>query len=291
MRYALKTAPENCAWADLLGMWQAADEIDLFESAWLSDHFEPVWQGRDKPVLEGWTALAALAQATTRIRVGMLVSAVPYRHPALLANMVGTLDHISGGRLEVGLGAGWHTIEADANGIDLLPLRDRMDRLDEAADVVIGLLTQPAFTFAGDHYKLTDARCEPKPLQRPHPPICIGGNGERRTLRTAARVADHWNYIGGSPEDFARRREILAAHCAAAGRDIAEITTSWQLQAGAEGPVDPAAVAAEAAAYEAAGADMAIIYLHAPHDPSVLGHLADALVPLAAVDAVAAPAE
>src|SRR5690606_38122525 len=139
-----------------------------------------------------------------RLRVGVLVTGVPYRHPAVLANMAATLDHISGGRLELGLGAGWNTDEADAYGIDLLGIRDRMDRFDEACDVIVGLLTQERTTYGGSHYRLDEAYGEPKPIQQPHPPIVIGGSGEKRTLRTVARLAQHWNYVGGPVEEFLR---------------------------------------------------------------------------------------
>ena len=193
MRFALKTAPERTTWADMLAMWRQADEIELFESAWTFDHFEPIYGDRGGPCLEGWTSLAALAQATERLRVGVLVTGTPYRHPAVLANMAATVDVVSGGRLELGLGAAWNTNEAGAYGIDLLPIGPRMDRFDEACDVIVGLLTEATFDYAGTHFTITGGHCEPKPIQWPHPPICIGGSGERRTLRTVARVAQHWN--------------------------------------------------------------------------------------------------
>ena len=132
MRFAVKTAPEKTSWEDMLALWRAADEIELYESAWSFDHFEPIYGDRSLPCLEGWTTLAALAQATTRIRVGVMVTGTPYRHPAVLANMAAAVDIVSGGRLELGLGAGWNENEANAYGIDLLPIRQRMDRFDEA---------------------------------------------------------------------------------------------------------------------------------------------------------------
>jgi alkanesulfonate monooxygenase SsuD/methylene tetrahydromethanopterin reductase-like flavin-dependent oxidoreductase (luciferase family) len=169
MRFALKTAPENTPWEDMLAMWRAADDIELFESAWSFDHFEPIYGERSDPCLEGWTTLAALAQATERIRVGVLVTGTPYRHPAVLANMAAAVDIVSGGRLELGLGAGWNDIEANAYGIDLLPIGPRMDRFDEACDVIVGLLSEPEFSYQGTHFQLDGAHCEPKPAQRPHP--------------------------------------------------------------------------------------------------------------------------
>jgi F420-dependent oxidoreductase-like protein len=281
MRFALKTAPEKTTWAEMLAVWQAADEIELFESAWSFDHFEPIYGDRSLPCLEGWTTLAALAQATRRIRVGVMVTGTPYRHPAVLANMAASVDIVSGGRLELGLGAGWNETEANAYGIDLLGVRGRMDRFDEACDVVVGLLTQPRFSYQGEHFTIDGGYCEPKPVQQPHPPICIGGSGEKRTLRTVARLAQHWNYLGGPVDEFVRLRGVLDAHCADLGRDPAEIMTSTHLWVDPAKPVDPGAIAAEAERYAGSGLDLAIVYLHAPYDPSVLAPIADALAPLA----------
>ena len=179
MRFAVKTAPEKTSWDDLLAVWRAADEIELYESAWSFDHFEPIYGDRSGPCLEGWTTLAALAQATSRLRVGLMVTGTPYRHPAVLANMAAAVDIVSGGRLELGLGAGWNEKEAGAYGIDLLPIRQRMDRFDEACDVVVGLLTHDRFSYEGEHFTIDGGYCEPKAVQAPHPPICIGGSGEK----------------------------------------------------------------------------------------------------------------
>jgi F420-dependent oxidoreductase-like protein len=280
MRFAIKTAPENTSWQDMLAMWRGADDIELFESAWSFDHFEPIYGDRAGDCLEGWTTLAALAQATERIRVGLMVTGTPYRHPAVLANMAAAVDQVSGGRLELGLGAGWNTHEAEAYGIDLLALGRRMDRFDEACDVVVGLLTHDAFDFAGEYFTITGGHCAPKAVQAPHPPICIGGSGEKRTLRTAARVAQHWNYLGGPVEEFVRLRGVLADHCAAVGRDPAEITTSAHLWVAPGSPADPAELARQAEAYAEAGLDVAIVYFHAPYDPGALPAVAKALAPL-----------
>jgi F420-dependent oxidoreductase-like protein len=280
VRFAIKTSPERTGWDDMLAVWRAADEIELFESGWVFDHFEPIYGDRGQPCLEGWTSLAALAQATERIRVGVLVTGTPYRHPAVLANMAATVDVLSHGRLELGLGAGWNTAEAEAYGMDLLAPGPRMDRFDEACDVIVGLLTQPTFDYRGEHFTLTGAYCEPKPVQQPHPPICIGGSGERRTLRTVARLAHHWNFPRGSIEEFTRLRGVLAEHCAAVGRDPAEIVTSTHLRVDPGGAVDPGAVAAGAAAWAEAGLDLGIVYFHAPYDPHALEPVAKALAPL-----------
>src|SRR5262249_17335315 len=163
--------------------------------------------------------LAALAQATTRLRLGNLVTGIHYRHPAVLANMVSTIDIISGGRLELGIGAGWNEEESGAYGIDLGTKRERSDRFEEACQGLIGLLSQAATDFEGKFSQWSGARNEPKGPQKPHPPICIGGSGERRTLLTTARYAQHWNFAGGAPAEFAHKRDVLHAHCQTIGRD------------------------------------------------------------------------
>ncbi len=198
VRFAIKTSPQHTTWEEILPVFREADGIDLFESGWLFDHFYPIRGDSTGPCLEGWIALAALAQATRRLRLGVLVTGIHYRHPAVLANMAATLDIISGGRLELGIGAGWNEEESGAYGMELGTPRERSDRFEEACQVLIGLLSQETTTFSGEYYQLTNARCEPKSVQRPYPPICIGGSGEKRTLRTVARYAQHWNYVGGT---------------------------------------------------------------------------------------------
>jgi F420-dependent oxidoreductase-like protein len=275
MRFAIKTSPQHTEWDDILEVWKAADRMDFWESAWLFDHFYPIFSDSTGPCLEGWTALAALAQATERLRVGVLVTGNVYRHPAVLANMAATVDIVSKGRLDLGLGAGWNEEECAAYGIDLPPLRERFDRFDEALEVIVGLLSDTTTDFAGQHYALKGARCEPKPVQRPHPPICIGGSGERRTLRSVARFAQHWNHPGGPPADIARLLGVLREHCADVGRNPSEILVSTHLRA--EPGVDPAQLADTAAEYEAAGVQLGIVYLPVPHTPAILDPLAEAL--------------
>ncbi|KFU81936.1 probable F420-dependent oxidoreductase, Rv1855c family [Amycolatopsis lurida] len=278
MRFAIKTSPQDTVWSDMLAVWQAADEIELFESGWTFDHFYPIFSDSTGPCLEGWVTLTALAQATKRLRLGTLVSGIHYRHPALLANMAATLDIVSGGRLEIGVGAGWNEEESGAYGMELGTIKERSDRFEEACEVLVGLLTQETTTFQGEHYQLTDARCEPKGVQKPHPPICIGGSGEKRTLRTAAKYAQHWNFVGGTPEEFAHKRAVLHRHCADIGRDPSEITLSSHVRLGTDG--DYAKVAADVEALGEAGLDLAIIYLPPPHTPAVLEPLAKVLEPL-----------
>jgi F420-dependent oxidoreductase-like protein len=278
MRFGIKTAPQHTTWQAMLDTFRAADDIDVFESGWTFDHFYPIFSDSTGPCLEGWVATTALAQATTRLRVGLMVTGNPYRHPAVLANMAATLDVISNGRLELGIGAGWNQEESDAYGIHLPPLKERFDRFDEALEVITQLLTNTTSTFDGRYYQLRDARCEPKGVQRPHPPICIGGGGERRTLRSVARYAQHWNMAGGTPEVFAHKFGVLHEHCAAIGRDPSEIMTSTQLRFGAG--QDAGTVAEQAAAFRDVGCDLVVVALTPPHDPAVLEPLAEALAPL-----------
>jgi F420-dependent oxidoreductase-like protein len=279
MRFGFKTSPQNTTWDDMLAVWKAADDIDVFESGWTFDHFYPIFSDPTGPCLEGWTVTTALAQATERLRVGLLVTGIHYRHPAVLANIATALDHVSHGRLEIGVGAGWNEEESGAYGIGLGPLGERFDRFDEALEVLVGLLTQETTTFAGRHYQLREARNEPKPVQRPHPPIVIGGTGPRRTLRAVARWAQHWNHPAATPDNWPPLRDALFAHCAALGRDPAEITLSTHLR---YDPVaGPADLAERAAALADAGLHLGVVQLPPPHDPAVLEPIAQALRPLA----------
>ncbi len=273
MRFAFKTAPQDTTWPDMLAVWTAADDIEVFESGWNFDHFYPIrgdWRG---PCLEGWSMLAALAQATRRLRLGTLVTGIHYRHPAVLANMAATIDIISGGRLELGLGAGWNEQESGAYGIELGTPGERSDRFEEACEVILGLLSTETVTFSGTYYQLNEARCEPKPVQQPHPPLCVGGSGERLTLRTAARFAQHWNSVRPDPAEITHKLEVLHQHCAEVGRDPSEILISSHLPY--QG--DPAATAASAAALAEVGVQLAIVQLLPPHTPAVLEPLATAL--------------
>ena len=153
----------------MLAVWQAADDIDVFESGWTFDHFYPIFSDSTGPCLEGWTTLTALAQATTRLRLGTLVTGIHYRHPAVLANMAAALDVISNGRLELGIGAGWNEEESGAYGIELGSIKERFDRFEEACEVLTSLLSNETTNFDGAFYQFKDARNEPKGPQRPHP--------------------------------------------------------------------------------------------------------------------------
>ena len=273
-RHAIKTPPHHAAWPEYLTLWQLADEMEVIESAWNWDHFYPLAPPYDGPNLEGWTMLAALAQATERIRIGAMVNGMHHRHPAVTANMAATLDHISNGRFELGMGAGWNFMESDAYGIDLGPLRDRSDRLEEGMAVIVKLLTQTTTTHKGRFFELTDAWCEPKPVQD-RIPIVIGGSGRVRTLRTAAKYADQWDML--FPDDVAAWQEldgVLQAHCERVGRDQAEIDRSIHLSLEAGDVVGAVAGAQE---FFDAGVDIVVWSWRGELDPSRLDSLATAI--------------
>ena len=275
MRFGVKTVPQHTTWRELLDVWKAADEIPLFESIWNWDHFYPLWGDLGGANFEGWTMLAAMAQATKRIRIGCQVTGMIYRHPAVLANMAATIDVISEGRLLLGLGAGWNQMECDAYGMPLYGLKERFDRFDEGVEAIVGLLTNERTNYAGRYIQLTDAACEPKAVQRPHPPITIGGKGKTRTLLTAARYAQEWNVIVADPSEWFDLNLVLDRHCAAVGRDPGEITRSVNVRMA--GPDDFDSVIGQAAIYRDLGVDLVIVNLPQPFSPSVLEPLAAAL--------------
>ena len=278
MKFGIKTRPEHITWAQMRDLWVAADDIEIFDSAWNWDHFYPLTGDLDGPNLEGWTSLAALAQATKRIRVGVQVTGMIYRHPAVLANMAATVDIISEGRLDVGLGAGWNQLECDAYGIALPPLKERFDRFDEGVQIVVGLLSQEHTDFDGRFYTLSHARSEPKPVQQPHPPITIGGKGPTRTLLAAAKWAQQWNALTQTTEEWLALKAILLEHCAAVGRDASEIECSVNVMVPVDGELGPEIE--KVAAYKEAGADIVIMNLPHAAPIAMLDDLATALQPL-----------
>jgi F420-dependent oxidoreductase-like protein len=202
--------------------WRMVDAAG-FDHLWLFDHLVSIHQ--DGPIYDGWTMLASAAEITKRVRLGLNVTGNLYRHPGLLAKIAVTVDHLSGGRVEVGLGAGWNESEFAMYGMPFPPAAsERIDRLDEACQVLKALWTKDRATFAGEFYRLTDAIAEPKPKQRPHPPLWVGGNGPKRTLRVAARHADVWSCDVWPTNPKAMDRayelsEILDDHCGAIDRD------------------------------------------------------------------------
>src|SRR5918998_2488330 len=229
LSFGIKTAPQHTTYQDMLRVWEEADQIPAIEHAWLFDHFNPIQGSLDGPCLEGWTLLAAYAARTTRLRLGLMVTGNTYRHPAVLAKIAATVDVISNGRLDLGIGAGWNEYEHRSMGIPLYKPGERIRRFGEACEIIRRLFTQHLTDFDGRYYQLREARCEPKPVQRPYPPIVIGGGGEQLTLRVVARYADVWNFAGGPVETFTHKVGVLREHCAAVGRNPADIELSVQL--------------------------------------------------------------
>ena len=217
MKFGVHTGPQDTTYEDLLRVWRTADEAG-FEWASVWDHFYPVQTDPTGDCFEAVSIMTALAAATKRVRVGCLVFCMAYRHPAVLANAAVTIDHVSGGRLELGLGAGWHQMEFEAYGIPFLPIRDRLDQLEEGARVIRSLFDDERTTFAGKHYRLTDAYCRPKPVQK-RPRIWIGGMGEQRLLRIVARHADAWNTPFIAPDLYAHKNRVLDRWCEKEKRD------------------------------------------------------------------------
>lgn len=274
MRITFKTQPQDTEWAPIEAIWRAADDIPELDGGWLFDHFYPIMTDRpDGPCFEGWTALAYLAGITNRLRLGLMVSGNTYRHPALLAKMCATIDVVSKGRLEIGLGAAWNEDEHKAYGMEFPPLGKRMDALDEACQVIDSLLTKPVSDFQGEYYQLTNAFCEPKPVQQPRPPLVIGGGGEKRTLRIVAKYADHWNFPGRTGDELKAKLAVLHEHCAVVGRNPADIEVSVHLFE----PLEPVSAAATARELVDAGADHLILYLKAPYDVARLRSVAAAV--------------
>jgi F420-dependent oxidoreductase-like protein len=274
-RHAIKTPPHHATWAEFLAMWREADTIEVFESAWNWDHFYPLAPPYDGPNLEGWTMLAALAQATTRLRIGAMVNGMHHRHPAVTANMAATLDVISDGRFELGIGAGWNEMESSAYGIELGTPKQRSDRFEEGVEVIRSLLDNRVTNFSGDWFTVTDAWCEPKPVQA-RLPIVIGGRGRARTLRTAARFADQWDMtFPAAPSDWVELDGVLRAHCDAVGRDQSQITRSVHL-AFAESD-DPSALAERAAGFFEAGVDLVVWSMQGAMRPDRIVALAGAI--------------
>jgi F420-dependent oxidoreductase-like protein len=226
--FGIKTSPQHTTYEEMEKIWLEAEEIPSIEHAWLFDHFAPIQGDVSGPCLEGWTVLAAFAAITKRLRLGLMVTGNTYRHPAVLAKIAATVDVISNGRLDFGIGAGWNVYEHESMGIPLYKPGERIRRMDEACDIIKGLFTQPTVDYPGRYYQLAEARSEPKPVQQPYPPFVIGGGGEQLTLRVVAKHADIWNYSGNSIEEFNHKVSVLHSHCAEIGRDPSEIDLSCQ---------------------------------------------------------------
>ncbi|MGH9187569.1 MAG: TIGR03560 family F420-dependent LLM class oxidoreductase [Acidimicrobiales bacterium] len=292
--FGVHTGLQNTSMPELINLWH---RIEAMGFGWISiwDHFYAADLTGGAHCHEAVAAHAALACETERVRCGSLVYCAGYRHPAVLANAIVTIDHLSGGRVDLGLGAGWSMLEYEAYGIPFPGAGERLDILEESAACVLGLLREETTTFAGRHFRLTDARCEPKPVQA-RLPLWIGGAGEKRTLRIAARHADGWNVPFISPEDFARKRAVLHRRCEQVGRDADEIRCAvnvglaWKEEdlveqfgnlsafvrpgvlLGSDGEVLD-----KIGRYVDAGADQVNIAVRTPWDPDGLERLAQAL--------------
>jgi F420-dependent oxidoreductase-like protein len=292
--YGVHTGLQHTTMDELVGLWQ---RIEAAGYGWISiwDHFYAADLTGNPHCHEAVAAHTALACTTSRVRCGSLVYCVGYRHPAVLAKALATIDHLAGGRADIGLGAGWSQMEYDAYGIPFPAVGVRMDMLEEAAACVRGLLHDETTTFAGGHFQLADAQCVPRPVQAKLP-IWIGGGGEKRTLRIAAQYADAWNIPFVAPDEFARKRAVLHQHCEAVGRDPAEIRCAVNVGlAWREEDLEPQfgnlrmavlpsvlmgsddEVLDKVGQYVTAGADQINIAARAPWDPEGLERLAAAL--------------
>jgi F420-dependent oxidoreductase-like protein len=221
IRFGIQTGQQLIAWEDMLALWRKADAWG-YDSLWNFDHFYPIFVDPEGPCLEAWTTLSALAQATKRARVGTLVNGNTYRNPCLTAKMAASLDHISGGRLNLGIGAGWFELEHRAMGFDFKSIPERLRALDEACQIIRGMFTEARTTLHGRSYDVSEVIGLPKPVQQPHPPILIGGTGEKVLLKLVAKHADMYN----ASADAGRMRhliEVVARHGERVGRDTSAI--------------------------------------------------------------------
>jgi F420-dependent oxidoreductase-like protein len=224
IRFGIQTPQQHTTWPEILSLWQEIDRLG-YDTAWLFDHFLPIFSDPTGPCLEGWTALSALATATKKVRLGLMVTGNTYRHPAVLAKMATTVDIISGGRLILGIGAGWFEQEHQEYGIPFHTTGGRLRRLEETLEIIKRLWTDERANLSGRYHELRNASFNPKPLQQPHPPILIGASGENMALGIVARHGQMWNSFG-TPDVFRHKIERLNDHCERAGRDPASIEKS-----------------------------------------------------------------
>jgi F420-dependent oxidoreductase-like protein len=209
---------EDVTWSHWLSLARACEDYG-FEALFRSDHYLSVQGQHDRGSLDAWATLAALAPLTTTLRLGTLVSPATFRHPSVLAKMVVTVDHASGGRVELGLGAGWLEAEHRAYGFPFAPVGERFDVLAEQLDIIHRSWTEGPFSFQGEHYAVKDLDALPKPLQKPHPPLIMGGNAGPRAAALAARWADEYNTVYATLDQIRERRARIAAACEEAGRE------------------------------------------------------------------------
>jgi len=275
------TAPMQVGYHDILRVWQEADAIPEIGHAWLFDHLMPIGGNLDGPAHEGWTLLSALAAHTRRLRVGLLVTSNRFRPPAMLAKIAATVDIVSGGRLDFGIGAGSrpdHPLarrEYEAHGLPFHDFAHSVGSLAEACTVIRRLWTETEpFDFDGTYVQLAGAFCNPKPVQRPYPPILIGGRSSA-TLRVVAEHADLWNIPGGDIDDVIRRSALLDRYCGEIGRDPASITRSIHLPVSYDQPDRTRDAIGKAVA---AGFQHIVLGLSAPYPANVARWVADELV-------------
>ena len=248
MRYGIDVSQQRIPFSEIVSRARFADDAG-FDGLWGFDHFQPMYGSGPGECFEGITTLAALSGHTRDLRLGLLVTGVTYRHPSVLAAEAMTVDHASGGRLDLSLGAAWFEAEHTALGIPFPATATRIAMLDEALTIIRGLLTTDSFSFEGEHWHLDDATLLPRPLQQPHPPIWIGASGEKRMLPLTARHADVWHTYA-DPSGFQQKSRLLDDLTVAAGRDPAAILRATSLSLSE--PWDE--VRANAEAYAAAGA-------------------------------------
>jgi F420-dependent oxidoreductase-like protein len=228
VRFGLDIAQHQLTWDEILTRARLAEDAGL-DGLWVFDHLKALYGDPKGPSMEGWTLLAGLARETSRVRLGTLVTGMTYRHPSMLAAEVVTVDHLSNGRVECAVGAAWNESEHRELGFPFPSLRDRMDRLEEAVQVLRRLFTEDDVTFEGRHYPLENATYNPKPIQQPHPPLWIGGEGRTRTLPIAGRYADAWHGWADNAEELAEINGIIDRAAEEAGRDPASILRASSL--------------------------------------------------------------
>jgi alkanesulfonate monooxygenase SsuD/methylene tetrahydromethanopterin reductase-like flavin-dependent oxidoreductase (luciferase family) len=279
--FGIMTAPQQVSYADVQRVWQEADAIPEIEHAWLFDHLFPIGGDPRGPIFEGWTLLSALAAQTERLRLGLMVTSNRIRPPALLAKIAATVDNVSGGRLDFGIGVGsrpdipWARREYDANGLPYHDTAYAVGSLAEACSIIRRLWTEAEpFDFDGTYHHLTGAFGNPKPVQRPYPPILIAGRS-RATLRVVAEHADAWNIAGGDIADAVSRSALLDRFCAEIGRDPACITRSIALRASYDQPDKTRDEIAEAID---AGFPHIVLGLSAPYPENVARWVTDELI-------------
>ncbi len=276
LSFGIKTSPQNVTYEEMLRVWLEADAIPVIEHAWLFDHFMPIGGAAiNGPILEGWTLLAAYAALTKRLRIGLMVTGNTYRHPAVLAKIAATVDVISHGRLDFGIGAGWNETEHASFGIPLYQPGERIRRMGEACELIRRMWTEATPNFEGKYYQIKDAYCEPKPVHKPYPPFVIGGGGEQLTLRMVAKYADIWNMAGGPPEMFRQKCTILDQHCAEIGRDPSAITRSMQVRANL---AEPEGARDAIRGYIEAGATHIVVILTPPFAEGIVQQVAHTIV-------------